>query len=38
MTDNQLRIRSIGFIYDAIKTFIEQIGVVVIILLTSYLF
>ncbi|KAF0568989.1 Efflux ABC transporter, permease/ATP-binding protein [Psychrobacter nivimaris] len=36
MTDNQLRIRSIGFIYDAIKTFIEQIGVVVIILLTAY--
>lgn len=36
MTDNQLRIRSIGFIYDAIKTFIEQIGVVAIILLTSY--
>ena len=36
MTDNQLRIRSLGFIYDAIKTFIEQIGVVVIILLTAY--
>lgn len=36
MTNNQLRIRSIGFIYDAIKTFIEQIGVVVIILLTAY--
>ena len=36
MTDNQLRIRGIGFIYDAIKTFIEQIGVVAIILLTSY--
>ena len=36
MTANQLRIRSIGFIYDAIKTFIEQIGVVVIILLTAY--
>jgi ABC-type multidrug transport system fused ATPase/permease subunit len=36
MTDNQLRIRSIAFIYDAIKTFIEQIGVVVIILLTAY--
>ncbi|OXL24812.1 ABC transporter ATP-binding protein [Psychrobacter sp. DAB_AL32B] len=36
MTDNQLRIRSIGFIYDAVKTFIEQIGVVAIILLTSY--
>ena len=27
---------SIGFVYDAIKTFIEQIGVVVIILLTAY--
>ena len=36
MTDNQLRIRSIGFVYDAVKTFIEQIGVVAIILLTSY--
>ena len=36
MTDNQLRIRSIGFIYDAVKTFIEQIGVVFIILLTAY--
>lgn len=36
MTDNQLKIRSIAFIYDAIKTFIEQIGVVAIILLTSY--
>lgn len=36
MTANQLRIRSIGFIYDALKTFIEQIGVVAIILLTSY--
>ena len=36
MTDNQLRIRSIAFIYDALKTFIEQIGVVAIILLTSY--
>ena len=36
MTDNQLRIRSIGFIYDAVKTFIEQIGVVIIILLTAY--
>ncbi len=36
MTDNQLRIRSIGFIYDAVKTFIEQIGIVIIILLTAY--
>lgn len=36
MTDNQLKTRGIGFIYDAIKSFIEQIGVVVIILLTAY--
>lgn len=36
MTDNQLKTRGIGFGYDAIKTFIEQIGVVVIILLTAY--
>lgn len=36
MTDNQLKSRSIGFIYDAVKTFIEQIGVVVIIVLTAY--
>jgi len=36
MTDNQLKIRSIAFIYDAIKTFIEQIGVVAIIILTAY--
>ena len=36
MTDNQLKTRGIGFIYDAIKSFIEQIGVVAIILLTAY--
>lgn len=36
MTNNQLRIRSIAFMYDAGKSFIEQIGVVVIIILTSY--
>lgn len=36
MTDNQLKTRGIGFIYDAVKTFIEQIGVVAIILLTAY--
>lgn len=36
MTDNQLKTRGIGFIYDAIKTFIEQIGIVAIILLTAY--
>ena len=36
MTANQLRIRSIAFMYNAGKTFIEQIGVVAIIVLTSY--
>ncbi len=36
MTTNQLRIRSIAFIYDALKSFIEQIGVVAIIVLTAY--
>lgn len=36
MTDNQLKTRGIGFVYDAVKTFIEQIGVVAIILLTAY--
>lgn len=36
MTDNQLKTRGIGFGYDAVKTFIEQIGVVMIILLTAY--
>lgn len=36
MTDNQLISRSIGFIYDAVKTFMEQIGVVLIIVLTAY--
>ena len=36
MTANQLRIRSIAFMYNAGKSFIEQIGVVVIIILTAY--
>lgn len=36
MTDNQLISRSIGFIYDAVKTFMEQIGVVLIIVLTAF--
>lgn len=36
MTTNQLRIRSIAFMYNAGKTFIEQIGVVAIIVLSSY--
>lgn len=36
MTDNQLKTRGIGFGYDALKSFIEQIGVVAIIILTAY--
>ena len=36
MTANQLRIRSIAFMYNTGKSFIEQIGVVVIIILTAY--
>lgn len=37
LTDNQLHTRRINFIYDAVKSFLEQIGVVLIILLTVYL-
>lgn len=37
LTDNQLYTRRINFIYDAVKSFLEQIGVVLIILLTVYL-
>ncbi len=36
MTNNQLRIRSIAFMYNAGKSFIEQFGVVIIIVLTAY--
>lgn len=37
LTENQLHTRRINFIYDAVKSFLEQIGVVLIILLTVYL-
>ena len=37
LTDNQLQTRKTSFFYDGIKTFIEQIGVVLIIILTAYL-
>ncbi|OYX27878.1 MAG: ABC transporter [Flavobacteriales bacterium 32-35-8] len=36
MTENQLATRKTGFIFESIKSFIEQIGVVFIIILTAY--
>jgi ABC-type multidrug transport system fused ATPase/permease subunit len=36
MTDNQMYTRQTSFVYDGLKTFIEQIGVVIIIVLTAY--
>lgn len=37
MTENQLNTQKTGFLFNGIKTFVEQIGVVVIIILTAYL-
>ena len=37
LTNHQLYTRKINFTYDGVKTFIEQIGVVLIIILTTYL-
>ena len=36
MTENQMQTRKLSFIFDGAKNFIEQIGVVIIIILTSY--
>ncbi len=36
LTDNQLRTRKVSFLFDGLKSFIEQIGVVFIIILTAY--
>ncbi|WP_029269036.1 ABC transporter ATP-binding protein [Flavobacterium sp. KJJ] len=36
MTENQLATRKTSFIFESIKSFIEQIGVVIIIILTAY--
>jgi len=36
MTDNQMHTRKTSFIFDSIKGFVEQIGVVIIIILTAY--
>ena len=37
LTDNQLQTRKTNFIYDGVKSFVEQIGIVIIIILTVYL-
>lgn len=36
LTQNQMQTRQISFLFDGLKSFIEQIGVVVIIILTAY--
>ena len=37
LTDTQMKTRRMSFIYEGLKSFIEQIGVVIIIILTAYL-
>lgn len=37
LTENQLKTQKTGFIFNGIKTFVEQIGIVIIIILTAYL-
>jgi len=36
MTENQLATRKTSFIFESVKSFVEQIGVVIIIILTAY--
>ena len=36
LTENQMHTRQTSFIFDGLKTFIEQIGIVLIIILTAY--
>lgn len=36
MTENQMQTRKISFVFDSLKSFLEQIGVVFIIVLTAY--
>jgi ABC-type multidrug transport system fused ATPase/permease subunit len=36
MTENQLATRKTSFVFESIKSFVEQIGIVVIIILTAY--
>lgn len=37
LTENQLQTQKTGFFFNGIKSFVEQIGVVIIIILTAYL-
>lgn len=37
ITENQMKTRKTAFAFDGLKTFVEQIGVVLIIILTAYL-
>lgn len=37
ITDNQLRTNKTGFLFDGLKSFVEQIGVVLIIIISAYL-
>ncbi len=37
LTDTQMKVRKISFLFDGLKSFVEQIGVVIIIILTAYL-
>ncbi len=37
LTNNQMQTRKTSFIFDGLKSFVEQIGVVLIIILTAYL-
>lgn len=36
LTDAQMRTRKMSFLFDGLKSFVEQIGVVIIIILTAY--
>jgi ABC-type multidrug transport system fused ATPase/permease subunit len=37
LTDTQMKVRKISFLFDGLKSFVEQIGIVIIIILTAYL-
>lgn len=36
MTENQMKTRKTSFVFDSVKSFIEQFGVIIIIILTAY--
>lgn len=36
MTENQLKTQKTSFVFNGVKSFVEQIGVVIIIILTAY--